>query len=374
MTKQITDWNRTLRFSWGHIIAFLALIFITYIVYIGCVYLSGGSFLFSAIIAGVVVLSLFFTFIGAQLYKGVSKRFDRSLRRERFLVCLSIVAFIGAMIPYNHFWTIFDKRAEVEKQFSVAISSAQGIFSDYRTYSEKRIQTYEATLDSILHVSGSDARDLSSQAMKSTYLETLRLQLLSENTDSLEHVALSWIDKADSGASVWNCFLIGNVGQISEAIEGWCETLNEFSKPVLSNERRPGGVIYSYGAKPPAFRSAMSGISSVKSIFTERRGLSFNTLWTGVFLYFMLLLPYLLQRRNEKARGFYSLFRKRNREENDVTLLGQSSRGVGDDIPEGGADDIQDTSEEGMTGTSSVIRRDVNDWGSTPSDIYRGTF
>ena len=42
-------------------------------------------------------------------------------------------------------------------------------------------------------------------------------------------------------------------------------------------------------------------------IYTETKGLNFNTLWNGFILFLMLLFPYILQKRNEKAKGYYSL-------------------------------------------------------------------
>ena len=48
--------NETLKFSWGHIIAFVVLIFISYVSFMGITYLTDGDFLFAGL--GVVIINL----------------------------------------------------------------------------------------------------------------------------------------------------------------------------------------------------------------------------------------------------------------------------------------------------------------------------
>lgn len=49
MSTNNYSWNETLKFSWGHIIAFVALIFISYVTYMGDFYSNGGDFSAAAI-------------------------------------------------------------------------------------------------------------------------------------------------------------------------------------------------------------------------------------------------------------------------------------------------------------------------------------
>ena len=39
------NWNKTLKFSWGHIMAFMALIFIGYIAYLGDFFMLGEDYI-----------------------------------------------------------------------------------------------------------------------------------------------------------------------------------------------------------------------------------------------------------------------------------------------------------------------------------------
>ena len=97
MANNNYSWNQTLKFSWGHIIAFIALIFISYVMYMGDFYRSGGNFTSAAIKVGIIDLCLLATFIGAQIIKGTDEKFNRSIIIERLLICLCPVVFLFAM-------------------------------------------------------------------------------------------------------------------------------------------------------------------------------------------------------------------------------------------------------------------------------------
>ena len=100
------SWNKTLKFSWGHIIAFVAIIFLSYVMYMGAFYSNGGDFMQAAIVVAVLDFFLLLTFIGAQVLKGSDTHFQRSLVIERILIVLCPFAFVAAMVSYNHFWNV----------------------------------------------------------------------------------------------------------------------------------------------------------------------------------------------------------------------------------------------------------------------------
>ena len=81
--------NRKLRFSWGHIVAFLALIFIAYVVFMGATYYTVGNYYAGLITMGCSVILIVLTILGAQVLKGVGKKFHRSIVWERILVLCS---------------------------------------------------------------------------------------------------------------------------------------------------------------------------------------------------------------------------------------------------------------------------------------------
>jgi hypothetical protein len=316
MSENKYSWNETLKFSWGHIIAFVALIFISYVTYMGNFYSNGGDFKLSAIKVFIIDIALILTFIGAQIYKGTDEKFDRSIIIERVLICFCPVAFLWAMIPYNHFWSVFAERNQIEPKFTSAIEKSRQMFGDYDYYSKERITAYSDYLTSLISNKGTN-RDAylkagfgtsNDELVKDNYVATLKLQLLSQNTDSLRNLALNWINDANQGASVWNAFLVGNLNMISDAIEGWNQKLYEFSVPVLSNES--GNSNYSvkpFDQERASFKAANAELISLQNLFENSNGISLNTIITGILLFLMLLFPYFLQKRNTRATGLYSL-------------------------------------------------------------------
>jgi hypothetical protein len=316
MSENKYSWNETLKFSWGHIIAFVALIFISYVTYMGDFYSNGGNFKLSAIKVFAIDIAIILTFIGAQIYKGTDERFDRSIVIERILICFCPIAFLWAMIPYNHFWSVFAERGLIEPKFTSAIEKSRQMFVDYDQYSKERIATYSDYLTSLISNKETN-RDAylkagfgtsNDELVKGNYETTLKLQLLSQNTDSLRNLALDWINDANQGASVWNAFLVGNLNMISDAIEGWNQKLYEVSIPVLSNERNDSiYTVKPFDQERSSFKAANAELISLRNLFKNSNGINLNTIITGIMLFLMLLFPYFLQKRNTRATGLYSL-------------------------------------------------------------------
>ena len=312
MTENNYSWNQTLKFSWGHIIAFVALVFISYVTYMGEFYKNGGDFMSSAIKVLLVDIALLVTFIGAQIYKGTDEKFDRSILIERILICLCPIVFLWAMLPYNHFWTVYSSRDKIESGFSSSIEKSKKMFENYELYTTERISSYDKLLQNAIVNKENDKasyfkagfKGTNDVTMKQIYMETLKLQLQSQNIDSLKNSATKWIDDANQGATVWNAFLIGNIDKISDAIEGWNKVLVEVSKPILSNE---SNSTKSFDADMASCNAVKSELKDLQSMYTQSAGISLNTIWTGLILFWMLMFPYFLQKRNTRATGLYSL-------------------------------------------------------------------
>lgn len=313
------DWNVTRKFSWGHIVAFVALIFMSYVMYMGAFYSNGGNFLkAAAVVVGIDVLILG-VFIGAQLFKGTDGKFDRCIILERILICLCPAVFVLAMMSYNHFWGVYSQRQEIETRFNEAIAQSGSMFDEYDKYVEERLGNYQERLNRLR------SAGVITDSQQRNYYLTLQLQLRNKDQQQMEEKALKWIGKANTGASVWNAFLIGNLNQIRSAVKGWEETLDQYSRPVLSNETSESEV--APGPDPaPKERTgqqqevlSFSQVRSAKGLrenlfvelqkrYSEGKGLQVNTIWTGLILFAMLLFPYMLQKRNTRAHGYYHLW------------------------------------------------------------------
>lgn len=281
------DINRTLKFSWGHIIAFVAVIFISYISFMGLVYLMSNvsgidDYIFILAGVGVLVIDLVLItfFIIPQILKGTEEKFSKRIGFERMLIFTAPIFFILAMIPYSHFWHVFENRARVENTFSESINSAQYIFRNYDDYAKSRIEDYVQKLHSRRNVK----------------VQALEAQLKGRNYTQLKEDATYWLENAQT-ASVWNIFTIGNIGTITEAIGKWDKTLEVFSHHKMINE-----YVYIRPFHDPNTETIINDLNSLKEAYSDFEWQpTMVAIVIGFVLYILLMLPYVIQRRNTKS-------------------------------------------------------------------------
>lgn len=302
--------NEQLKFSWGHIIAFLALIFISYVTFVGVTYMSNGNFVKASIAMLIIDSVLFLFFIGAQVAKATTHKFKRWIFIERLLVFCSPVIFIFAMVPFAHFWTVHSKNEEIISEFTQAIRASKQMFDDYDIYANQRIANYTAMLDNVIankstapnafrtcgFISGKE------RIQKENMIHTLKLQLLSSNYDSLKMEANKWIDASDEGASTWNVFLLGNTRKIKSAIHRWNEQLASYSENKLTNEEVQNNNVDLFGQSNASLNEVDRGLGNLNTMFITRDFPPFHAYIIGILLYFALLFPYFLQDRHTKSQ------------------------------------------------------------------------
>lgn len=310
--------NQRLKFTWANIITLLAIIIAAYFSFVGFSYLSAGNFVFAGIGAAVCVVVLAVVFITAQQLKASGKKMSRKIVWERILIFGSPLVVILTMIPMVHFWTVHAERENAVNLFTETINNSRQIFDDYDEYTEKRLQNYSKTLNKVIRnayqkeedfVKAGFSRDLLTEKLsptiknrirqqKANMMETLRLQLQSPNVNNLKKSALKWIDDANTGASVWNVFLIGNLDEISDAINGWESQLRDFTDKKMSGEE-----LYHY-VEPFSSHAAATAdynIDSLRSLFKDAHFPTIMAIIFGIILYLMLLFPYLIQDRHTKS-------------------------------------------------------------------------
>lgn len=286
--------NETLKFSWGHIVAFLAMIMISYVTFTGAAYLYDTNLLVSALWAIASFLVMFVVFVGTQQMKAVEKNFTRSIVLERIGVVLSVVVLVllVTISPFKHFWTVYSNKSEIMEEFAMSIDSSKSIFENYDAYVEERI---EKTLQS-------------KSPEKNAQAELMRLQLqpsFATQTESFDYQTKKleieqWIDKARQ-SSVWNVFVIGNLTKIQSGVEMWKTTLESWSsKKFYDGDMEPYKATY----------DITSNFNNLKQKFTSSVAFQWRAILWALVGYFCMALPWLLQRRPVKNPN--SLFGKKD--------------------------------------------------------------
>lgn len=292
--------NEHLKFSWGHIIAFLAIIFISYISFLGLSYLTEGEFIVTGLGVLLVDVILLFIFIGAQMLKATDYHFSRRIHVERVFVFLSPFVCLVVLYPFSHYWRVYDNRAKIESDFSNTITDAKQLFNLYEDYSQERIETLELAL------AGSKSK-IHSQNI----VEALSLQLLGDNYTNLREASCAWISTA-SKATVWNVFMIGNIETITDAFTSWNQSLVDFSSKQLREESK----VIRFDANNENVRNIARGFTSIKKMYSQKGWPNSYTWVLILFLYCCLLLPYLIQDRHTKSTR--RLFGNTNRDKHEI--------------------------------------------------------
>lgn len=293
--------NRKLRFSWGHIVAFLALIFIAYVVFMGATYYTVGNYYVGLITMGCSVLLIVLTILGAQVLKGVDKKFHRSIVWERILVLCSPFIIIIVGVPFSHFWTVQSSEDEIIKQFDKSIKASMGIFSDYESYSDSRIEQLKSSL----------ASETENDQLINNRTDELSLYLKTSTTKSIEE-AKGWINKVSDCPSIWNVFLFGNISTIEGAIEQWTESLNAISRKSISSETD----IESFSTANIHKEKALNGLISLKDLYQKTKFPNALALMTLIICYLMLLCPYFVQERH--SRNVETFFGNKNKQNSGI--------------------------------------------------------
>ncbi len=303
--------NEQLKFSWGHIIAFLALIIISYITFVGVTYKTDGDFTKAAIAMVAIDFVLFVFFLGAQMMKATKRKFAKRIWIERIFVFGSPVVFLLCLIPYFHFGTVQSKDEEIVKHFTNAISASKQMFADYDNYSMERISNYDHMLSRVISNKSIHPDKFAScgfsygkeEIQKGNMVKALRLQLTSENYDSLKTEATKWIESSSKGATTWNVFLLGNTKEIKTAIHDWNAQLREFSAHKMNNEEFSGyNVVKPFEEVSGSLNSVDRGLDGLTAMFTKSSFPPFGSIFGSIVLYFALLFPYFLQDRHTKSQ------------------------------------------------------------------------
>lgn len=302
--------NEKLKFSWGHILAFVAIIFMGYITFMGATYLFKGSYVKIGITVVLTLLLLVTFFIGAQFFKGTEKEFKKRIWVERFFVCLApilILLMIRPFSPFAHFWAIENQSKKVKEEFGKSISGSKQLFTDYDIYANNRIDALRENLTSVVENKNVDHQvyeqfgfiDFDDEMQIGNRTKALEAQLKPTGYDSLKLMANKWIDEASRGASVWNVFLIGNVSAIKAAIKQWHSYLQEFSKKQFSIE---SDGLY-FDANNQSLNTAISGLDELTNMYGNKSTKSPWEAWLSGFLcYLFLMVPYFVQRRSTQSR------------------------------------------------------------------------
>ncbi len=300
-----------LKFSWSHIFAYLALIFVGYISYTGLFYHLDAGFVKPAVYVGVMVVVLAIWFIGVQKLKGVSNSYvfgyKNAIFFERFFMFTAPIVFAFCMIPFNYAMSIADNAENIENKFKESILASERIFDEYENYYEDRIADYKQFLNEVKDNKDKNPELCEEMGFGTSYdnmkieteIDVLTRQLNGVmNYQVLDELAGKWLSSVEKKTNVWNVFFVGDIETIQNAIQEWNQNLEQFSSKILTTEA---------GIKAKPFDSDDKLISDINQALDDLRkdykhpilvDLDSMTVVWGVVAYLFLLMPWLIQGRH----------------------------------------------------------------------------
>ena len=277
-----------LKFSFGHIIAFLALLGITYINFTSVAYYTKGRYLVAGIVAIGIMFLLLFLLLRLQLLKGADERFERKIKHERASLVLLTLACIASFVVFSHFWTVKSREDSIKTSFVQATQTSRQLINNYEKYSNDRIDRYSTIVDSVY--SGSDS------ITRNVLKKGLQLQLFHPQYQTLKADISHWLDKTDSSFSVWNVFLIGNIENVTFGMLSWNSMMENMSHHNMNDE--PSNQ--AHFSNQSELDASINKLNEVRRFYSST-SFPMPLAWISGLSFLLLYLPWLIQKRNNKS-------------------------------------------------------------------------
>lgn len=275
--------HEKLKFSFGHIIAFLALLFIGYVIFMSVTYYTRGGYVIGGIVAIGIMILLLLLLYRLQVLKSANQEIEKWIIHERIVLVVFTIVCGVSFVVFSHFWTVKSKDGIIMGNISQSMQASRQIFRDYQKYSDDRISSYcPESVDS-----------LSFRVLK----EGLELQLFPPQYVQLKADVDDWLDHSEKYISIWNVFLVGNIDDICRSMSSWHTTLNALSIHKMNDEN---DSVKEYSKKELLYTS-IGQLNDAKTLYAT---MDFPNpiAWTvGVLCFAMLYLPWLIQRRSPKS-------------------------------------------------------------------------
>lgn len=281
--------HENLKFSFGHILAFLSLIWIGFSVFVGTTYQAGGDIRSGILASSLTLVVLLAALLYLQQLKATERKFDKRIVLERATFALLAASCLAAYYPINHLWNVRDRMSPISEGIKASLQTSSSLFTRYNEYAEDRLKTYAG-------------QQTAANTKKVTALnrhKALQLQLLPAQLDELETEAANWIRHSGNYLSIWNVFLLSSIDDIRTGLETWHRQLNQLSLHRMQDES--GSLPHEF-AMTEEVEETMHRITEVKSYYSGAGGLNLLALSINLVAFAALFMPWLIQPRSPKSK------------------------------------------------------------------------
>lgn len=348
-----------IKFAFGHVIAFVALIYMCYITFMSLVYFGGFNVKGALVAVGIFFIVILWLLMYIQALKCKDRHFKKSIWVERVGVAVLCVVVILSYIPFQNFWSVHCRSKKIENSFQETVSKIREMLVSYDSYAQERIDDYGQT---VADKYGKKSR------LARTMENGLEMQLRPEAYWQLRSEADEWLNTASdsSAVSVWNAFLLGNINKMDTIVSRWHEQLVAMSEHKMKDE---SWETSSFDPQNVAFNAVRGDIRSTLDLYRDNSFTPIALLAAIPALF--LFLPYFIQHRHPKST--YSLCgrSKTYLESNHPSIEDRESKRIKpnvhslDDIGgskvKGNVHSLDGTSGSKVKGNVYAINRDADD-------------
>lgn len=259
-------------FGISMILAGGALLFFSTLVFFGLNYHFAGDFLIpiTFIAIGWIVIGI----CVIQMCKSKKRyRLRDGWSVELALALIALGMIMCGTVPCSNFMKVNDHKEEFINNIDSTIAEVKDISHCYRDYAERRCTKYEQK-----HFS--DGKGLS-----------LRRRLLPPNINKIEDEREAWLDNMGE-VNLWNVFTPRNVVMIKTAGVTWLDEYRLLSEIIFKDE----------AAVPFDIPGLEERLDQLYFAHSRMRGVDKRGIMLGGVCYLVVMIPYLLVRRNRKYR------------------------------------------------------------------------
>jgi hypothetical protein len=287
------------KFSLADILTVLAALAFGFVCFLSANFLTLGDIQQSIIMSIIVAVLLCGLAFGAKLLKRTSRNFKTCFVWEMILLGLFVAfACLFTISPFPHYFSVSDKKTEIQNKLNASINQAEKMFIEYEKYAKNREKLYKNKLQGVVA-----AKQVNPSAYK-TYgfanngvpdsmqienkMFTIHADLFPSNFTEMKRVDSIWLAKSQNTVKKWKP--IGIVGIVNDVEQNSKEWLKQLVK--LSSARENGEQ-----AKDFAYDLSFD---DVKKYFTTLGKPMPLSIGLAVLAYMFMLLSWFITGRSTK--------------------------------------------------------------------------
>jgi hypothetical protein len=299
-------------FSLADVLTLLAALAFGFVCFLGANFFTLGDTGQSIILASMIAVLLGGLAFGAKLLKRTSRNFKSYFVLEIILLVAFIgLAFLFANSPFPHYFTVSDKKADIQSKLTASITQAENMFAEYEQYAAKRETVYKSKLRSVATAKSVNpteyaeygfVNNVATETQIENKMFSLHVDLFPTNySDTVAHngikeVAAKWLRGAKNDTNGWRPIgIVAVVNEVEQNSQEWLKTL-----VTLSQVREKG-------EKAEDFTYSLS-FDDVKTAFKTLGKPTPLTIGLAALAYVLMLLSWFVTKRHTRFPGLRILF------------------------------------------------------------------